>query len=177
MSEIGLWKLFILRRFQVREKKYVTRRSWCHEASESLVVSVTVILLGCCFCFSSTSLLIIESSRPARCFPRISETYKSPLQQVEGARRKVLLPVFYEWLPEGSRDNSSQPCPSRSLTSSTSLSTYPMGCHIISFTGRRSKYKQKMRWNSWKAHQLQIPSVRTWNRKAVNFWPCSSISV
>lgn len=40
---------------------------------------------------------------------------------VEGARRKVLLPVFYEWLPEGSYDNSSQPCPSRSLTSSTPL--------------------------------------------------------
>lgn len=40
---------------------------------------------------------------------------------VEGARRKVLLPVFYEWLPEGSYDNSSQPCPSRSLTSSTHL--------------------------------------------------------
>ncbi len=40
---------------------------------------------------------------------------------VEGARRKVLLPVFNEWLPEGSYDNSSQPCPSRSLTSSTPL--------------------------------------------------------
>lgn len=87
---------------------------------------VMVTLLGCWYCRASSasvppSLLIIESSRSARCFPRISETYKSPLQQVEGARRKVLLPVFYEWLPEGSRDNSSQPCPSRSLTSSTSL--------------------------------------------------------
>lgn len=120
----GLWKFFILRRFPERE-----RREPC---DQEMAMPWTFWKpsrvrngLGCCYCRASSASvpplsLIIESSRPARCFPRISKTYKSPLQQVEGARCKVLLPVFYEWLPEGSRDNSSQPCPSRSLTSSTS---------------------------------------------------------
>lgn len=69
----------------------------------------------------------MESNRPALCVSldkwglQITPAAVGRAGGVEGTRLKVLLPVFCEWLPEGSYENSSQPCPSRRLTSSTPL--------------------------------------------------------
>lgn len=87
--------------FQVREDKSVTRRSHHHEPAELWLVSATVTWWWLCWVLGNSGacsasvppLLIIESSRPAWCFPRIIETYKSPLQQLE--ELKVLGTRFY----------------------------------------------------------------------------------
>lgn len=74
-------------------------------------------------CVNSPSFLIMEN----RALPldkwglQITPAAVGRAGGVEGTRRKALLPVSSEWLPEGSYDNSSQPCPSRRLTSSTPL--------------------------------------------------------
>lgn len=84
---------------------------------------------------------------------------------VEGAQCKVLLPVFYEWLPEGSYDNSSQPYPSRSLTPGAPVrrngtAYHLMGCHINSSTGFCSLHRQKMKLNGGRDCVLEFIQFR-----------------
>lgn len=105
--------------------------------------------------------------------------------RVEGARHKVLLPVFYEWLPEGSHDNSSQPCPSRSLTSSTSLQQKGMAYQLTQW-GVISSHSLVAGPNiSRKWDETVAADTSTWNslssykkrRNTVNFWLCLRICV
>lgn len=66
------------------------------------------------------------------------------VEEVEGARCNVLVSVFYEWFPEGSYDNSCQPCPSRSLTSSTSYSRTEWRINLLNGVS----YHQLIHWFS-----------------------------
>lgn len=61
---------------------------------------------------------------------RLTNQYPRAVEGVEGALCKVLVPVLYEWLPEGSYDNSCQLCPSRSLISSTPLQQNEMAYQL-----------------------------------------------